>query len=67
MSVIKTIRALYVSGHPWLCDDGFWHVEWIYKDGTTHITKFGWKDIDRAEKHIDVILAELDNAFLVER
>lgn len=57
MEAIKSIvHGLYKSGNPILMDDGYWHVEWQYHDGTTRTTKFGWKNINSAKRHISAIM-----------
>jgi hypothetical protein len=57
MSAINIIKKLYVSGEPIKCDDGFWHVEWLYADGRKRITKFGWNSVFTAIDHINTILS----------
>lgn len=55
----KLIHQLYEGGNPILMDDGYWHVEWRYHGGgKTHITSFGWKDIESAKRHISAIMAK---------
>ena len=54
----KFVQQLYSKGNPILLDDGFWHVEWHpAAGGETHITSFGWKDIERAKAHIKMVMA----------
>lgn len=58
MKGIKTlVHALYNGGRPILMEDGCWHVEWQCNNGKTRVTGFGWKDKQRAQQHIETVMA----------
>jgi len=46
------------SGEPIQCEDGYWHIKWVYQDGTTRITEFGYKASEYAEHHVQTVLSD---------
>lgn len=45
------------SGSP-IEQDGYWHIQWQYKNGSDEITPYGFKRKEQAESHITTILEE---------